>query len=57
MVAVSLKKLDTHVAYLRDRLELDGRHGVKMMTMYGFGYRLVTCEPGAEPAEEDAARQ
>ncbi|MDI9694674.1 winged helix-turn-helix domain-containing protein [Burkholderia cenocepacia] len=57
LVAASSRRLDTHVAYLRDRLELDGRHGVKMMTMYGFGYRLVTCEPGAEPAEEDAARQ
>ncbi|MBK1824692.1 response regulator transcription factor [Burkholderia sp. 500H] len=57
LVAASSRRLDTHVAYLRDRLELDGRHGVKMMTMYGFGYRLVTCEPGAEPSEEDAARQ
>ncbi|AOI84443.1 transcriptional regulator [Burkholderia cepacia] len=50
LVAASSRRLDTHVAYLRDRLELDGRHGVRMMTMYGFGYRLVTCEP-AEPPE------
>ncbi|WP_321859769.1 response regulator transcription factor [Burkholderia cenocepacia] len=56
LVASTSRRLDTHVAYLRDRLELDGRHGVRMMTMYGFGYRLVTCEPGAEPAAEDAAQ-
>ncbi|MCA8300716.1 response regulator transcription factor [Burkholderia seminalis] len=46
LVAASSRRLDTHVAYLRDRLELDGRHGVRMMTMYGVGYRLVACEPG-----------
>jgi DNA-binding response OmpR family regulator len=53
LVASTSRRLDTHVAYLRDRLELDGRHGVRMMTMYGFGYRLVTCEPG-EPADGPA---
>ncbi|WP_412529349.1 response regulator transcription factor [Burkholderia lata] len=51
LVASQSRRLDTHVAYLRDRLELDGRHGVKMMTMYGFGYRLVTCEPGVPSPE------
>jgi len=63
LVASQSRRLDTHVAYLRDRLELDGRHGVRMMTMYGFGYRLVTCEPGApdgppgpEPRRADCTR-
>ncbi|MDR0241004.1 MAG: response regulator transcription factor [Burkholderia sp.] len=54
LVASTSRRLDTHVAYLRDRLELDGRHGVRMMTMYGFGYRLVTCEPGEPPEPEQA---
>ncbi|WP_246637403.1 winged helix-turn-helix domain-containing protein [Burkholderia catarinensis] len=46
LVATTSRRLDTHVAYLRDRLELDGRHGVRLMTIYGFGYRLVLCDPG-----------
>jgi len=46
LVASSSRRVDTHVATLRDRLQLDGRHGVRLMTMYGFGYRLVMCEPG-----------
>ncbi|KWC70795.1 transcriptional regulator [Burkholderia cepacia] len=55
LVAASGRRLDTHVAYLRDRLELDGRHGVKMMTMYGCGYRLVTCEPSMPSDGDDPA--
>jgi two-component system, OmpR family, response regulator RegX3 len=47
LIASHSRRLDTHVSYLRDRLELDGRHGVRMMTLYGFGYRLVTCTPEA----------
>jgi len=57
LVASHSRRLDTHVAYLRDRLELDGRHGVKMMTMYGFGYRLVTCEPAAPFPEAPAPQR
>lgn len=55
LVASTNRRLDTHVAYLRDRLELDGRHGVRMMTIYGFGYRLITCEPDARPDSDGAA--
>ncbi|WP_230965240.1 winged helix-turn-helix domain-containing protein [Burkholderia pseudomultivorans] len=55
LVASTNRRLDTHVAYLRDRLELDGRHGVRLMTIYGFGYRLIACEPDAPPDRDGAA--
>lgn len=49
LVAVSSRRLDTHITSLRGRLKLDGRYGLRLMTVYGFGYRLVECEPAAEP--------
>ncbi|WP_081074579.1 response regulator transcription factor [Burkholderia cepacia] len=55
LIASTSRRLDTHVAYLRDRLELDGRHGVRMMTVYGLGYRLIECEPDAQPDGDEAA--
>jgi len=51
LVATSSRRIDTHVANLRDRLGLDGRHGLRLMTVYGFGYRLVECEPGGPSGE------
>ncbi|VWB96323.1 response regulator transcription factor [Burkholderia metallica] len=54
LVATASRRVDTHVATLRDRLELDGRHGVRLMTMYGVGYRLVMCEPGDTGGNDEA---
>ena len=48
LVAVSSRRLDTHITNLRGRLKLDGRYGLRLMTVYGYGYRLVECEPGSE---------
>ncbi|WP_230957991.1 winged helix-turn-helix transcriptional regulator [Burkholderia diffusa] len=45
LVAASGRRLDAHVANLRDRLGFDGRHGLRLVTIHGFGYRLVECEP------------
>ncbi|MCA8387036.1 response regulator transcription factor [Burkholderia multivorans] len=47
LVAASSRRIDTHVANLRDRLGLDGRHGLRLTSVHGFGYRLVECEPQA----------
>ncbi|KVK90465.1 hypothetical protein WJ47_02495 [Burkholderia ubonensis] len=35
------RRLTTHIATIRSQLELDGRHGMKLLTVYGTGYRLV----------------
>ncbi|CAG9264189.1 Response regulator [Burkholderia diffusa] len=54
LVAVSSRRLDTHITNLRGRLRLDGRYGLRLTTVYGFGYRLVECEPGVEAGPEPA---
>lgn len=41
------RTVDTHVSRLRQALELDGRHGFKLSSVYQHGYRLeMTSSPG-----------
>ena len=44
------RTVDTHICRLRQMLELDGRHGVRLSSIYQTGYRLETCNI-AEPAQ------
>ncbi len=37
---VDTRTVDTHVSRLRKKLQLDGGHGWKMGSIYGYGYRL-----------------
>lgn len=37
---VSTRTVDTHVSRLRNKLELDGRHGLRLKSVYQHGYRL-----------------
>ncbi len=37
---VDTRTVDTHVSRLRKKLQIDGRHGWKMGSVYGYGYRL-----------------
>ncbi len=39
------RTLDTHVARLRTKLELGATNGVRLNTLYAFGYRLETQHP------------
>ncbi len=39
------RTLDTHVYNIRRSLQLDGRHGFKLMAVYGVGYRLAVAAP------------
>ncbi|MFI0472610.1 response regulator transcription factor [Halomonas sp. HMF6819] len=41
------RTVDTHVSRLRRKLELDGRHGLRLRSVYQSGYRLETCAPTA----------
>jgi DNA-binding response OmpR family regulator len=47
------RTLDAHVSRLRAKLGLRPSNGFRLSTVYGFGYRLETCEP--EPAETPAS--
>jgi len=38
--ALDTRTVDTHVSRLRIALELDGRHGIKLASVYQHGYRL-----------------
>lgn len=40
---VSTRTVDTHVSRLRRKLELDGRHGLRLRSIYQSGYRLEIC--------------
>ncbi|WP_232825246.1 MULTISPECIES: response regulator transcription factor [Salinicola] len=44
--SLSTRTLDTHVSRLRRKLELDGRHGVRLQSIYQHGYRLE-CQVAA----------
>lgn len=37
---VDVRTVDTHVSRLRRKLKLDGTHGWKLVSIYGFGYRF-----------------
>ncbi|WP_240612333.1 response regulator transcription factor [Salinicola lusitanus] len=37
---IATRTVDTHVSRLRRKLALDGRHGVKLQSIYQHGYRL-----------------
>ncbi|MDW5377659.1 response regulator transcription factor [Halomonas sp. HP20-15] len=37
---VTTRTVDTHVSRLRQKLELDGRHGLRLRSVYQHGYRL-----------------
>ncbi|MFB9867011.1 response regulator transcription factor [Vreelandella sulfidaeris] len=37
---VSTRTVDTHVSRLRRKLELDGRHGLRLRSVYQAGYRM-----------------
>ncbi|PRY65305.1 DNA-binding response OmpR family regulator [Vreelandella songnenensis] len=41
--SVSTRTVDTHVSRLRRKLELDGRHGLRLRSVYQCGYRMETC--------------
>lgn len=41
---VSTRTVDTHVSRLRRKLELDGRHGLRLRSVYQSGYRMETCK-------------
>ena len=34
------RALDSHIYRLRGKLLLEGNHGIRLMTVYGYGYRL-----------------
>lgn len=43
---VDARTVDTHVSRLRRKLKLDGSHGWKMVSVYGFGYRFERLAGG-----------
>lgn len=44
---VSTRTVDTHVSRLRRKLELDGRHGLRLRSVYQSGYRMEVCSTSA----------
>lgn len=44
---ISTRTVDTHISRLRRKLELDGRRGLRLKSVYQHGYRLETCTPSA----------
>lgn len=43
--SVSTRTVDTHVSRLRRKLELDGRHGLRLRSIYQSGYRMEISPP------------
>lgn len=46
---VQTRTLDTHVARLRTKLALGKTNGVRLTTLYGYGYRLEPVRAETEP--------
>lgn len=44
---VDVRTVDTHVSRLRRKLSFDGRHGWKLVAVYGFGYRFERVDEAA----------
>lgn len=42
------RTVDTHASRLRSALRLDGRHGLKLVSVYQHGYRLEEVNPATE---------
>lgn len=40
---ISTRTVDTHISRLRRKLGLDGSHGLRLKSVYQFGYRLESC--------------
>ncbi|WP_447555514.1 response regulator transcription factor [Vreelandella sp. EE22] len=45
---LSTRTVDTHISRLRRKLELDGRHGLRLKSVYQAGYRLERCQPAED---------
>ncbi|MCD6004169.1 response regulator transcription factor [Vreelandella alkaliphila] len=52
--SVSTRTVDTHVSRLRRKLELDGRHGLRLRSVYQSGYRMETSStsPSSIPTKK-----
>lgn len=46
------RTLDTHVARVRNKLQLTQEHGFRLMPVYSYGYRLERASPGAALSAE-----
>ncbi|WP_457944147.1 response regulator transcription factor [Vreelandella alkaliphila] len=51
---VPTRTVDTHVSRLRRKLELDGRHGLRLRSVYQSGYRMETSatSPSSIPTKK-----
>ncbi|MGM0832825.1 response regulator transcription factor [Halomonas qaidamensis] len=49
--SVSTRTVDTHVSRLRRKLELDGRHGLRLRSIYQSGYRMEMSQTAIEKAD------
>ncbi|WP_083001615.1 response regulator transcription factor [Halomonas sp. GT] len=52
--SISTRTVDTHVSRLRRKLELDGRHGLRLRSVYQSGYRMETSStsPSSIPTKK-----
>ncbi len=44
------RALDSHIYRLRSKLLLEGAHGIRLQTVYGYGYRLDWAAPETDAA-------
>lgn len=56
---VSTRTVDTHVSRLRRKLALDGRHGLRLRSVYQSGYRMemASARPSQTHTEKDQQDQ